>query len=494
MNLLDKIENRSAKVCVIGLGYVGLPLAVEKAKAGYSVIGIDVQKEKVNWVNSGHNYIGDVVEDDLKRLVETGKLKATTDFDIIKECDVVTICVPTPLDKFKQPDVSYIVSTAKEILKRLHSEMLIVLESTTYPGTTEEIVLPILSESGLKVGSDFYLAFSPERVDPGNKLYKTKNTPKVVGGVTPACNKHAVALYENVLEAPVFAATSPKVAEMEKILENTFRIVNIALINEMTILCDKMNIDIWEVIEAAKTKPYGFMPFYPGAGVGGHCIPIDPFYLTYKAREYDYHTRLIELAGEINDSMADFVVQKLMKALNNYGKPLRGSKILLLGMAYKADIDDMRESPAIKVLSELLKYGVDVSYSDPYIPLIRAMDSRKIHSGMTGGVDSRLRGNDRRNEGDDGKSRGDDEGNGFPKDTFGNDEKSRGDDEEGIIELKSNPLTPELLASYDAVIILAPHSSFDYEMIVGNTKLIIDTKNALSKYKFSNINAEIIKL
>jgi len=523
MNLLEKIVNKIAKVCVIGLGYVGLPLAVEKAKAGYSVIGIDIQKEKIDWVNTGHNYIGDVVEDDLKHLVGCGKLKATTDFDIIKECDVVTICVPTPLDKFKQPDVSYIISTSKEVSKRLHKEMLIVLESTTYPGTTEEIVLPILSKSGLKIGDDFYLAFSPERVDPGNKLYKTKNTPKVVGGVTPVCTKHAVALYENVLEATVFAATSPKVAEMEKILENTFRIVNIALINEMAILCNKMNIDIWEVIEAAKTKPYGFMPFYPGTGVGGHCIPIDPFYLTYKAREYDYHTRLIELAGEINDSMAEFAVQKLMKALNNYGKPLKGSKILLLGVTYKADIDDIRESPALKVLQELLKYRVDVSYSDPYVPLVKVMDSRKIHSGMTEeihsgmtkGVDSRFRGNDEVSRGNDERKGRDEEveyGNsretGFPIDTFGNDEGDRENNgkggrddeeevqggEEGIIEFESKQLTPELLKAHDAVIILAPHSSFDYEMIAKNAKLIIDTKNTLSRYKFNNIKAEIIKL
>ncbi|HXK70951.1 MAG TPA: nucleotide sugar dehydrogenase [Caldisericia bacterium] len=483
MNLIEKIESKSAKVCVIGLGYVGLPLAVEKAKAGYNVIGIDIQKDKVDLVNSGHNYIGDVLEDDLKHLVDAGILKATTDFDIIKECDVATICVPTPLNKFKQPDVSYIVSTSEEILKRMHKDMLIILESTTYPGTTEEVLLPILLRSGLKVGSDFYLAFSPERVDPGNKLYKTKNTPKVVGGVTPACTKHAVALYENVLEAPVFAASTPGVAEMEKILENTFRIVNIALINEMAILCDKMNIDIWEVIEAAKTKPYGFMPFYPGAGVGGHCIPIDPFYLTYKAREYDYHTRLIELAGEINDSMAEFVVMnKLMKALNKYGKPLKGSKVLLLGVTYKADIDDMRESPALKVLQELMKYGVDVSYSDPYVPEVNIKIDKLDNldstldaetSDLVPSCHSAL----------DAESR-----NLFMS-------KKNGQTNEGnIIKFENQLLTPELLSSLDAVIILAPHSSFDYEMLVKNTKLIIDTKNALSKYKFDNINAEIIKL
>ncbi|MGB4253777.1 MAG: nucleotide sugar dehydrogenase [Minisyncoccales bacterium] len=554
MNLLEKIESRSAKVCVIGLGYVGLPLAVEKAKAGYSVIGVDIQKEKVDLVNSGHNYIGDVLEDDLKHLVESGKLKATTDFDIIKDCDVATICVPTPLDKFKQPDVSYIVATSKEVAKRLHKEMLIVLESTTYPGTTEEIVLPILLGSGLKVGTDFYLAFSPERVDPGNKLYKTKNTPKVVGGVTPACTEHAVALYENVLEAPVFAASSPGVAEMEKILENTFRIVNIALINEMAILCDKMHIDIWEVIEAAKTKPYGFMPFYPGAGVGVNCIPIDPFYLTYKASEYDYHTRLIELAGEINDSMAEFVVlNKLMKALNKYGKPLKGSKVLLLGVTYKADIDDMRESPALKVLEELLNYEVDVSYSDPYVPEVRvkrgdssghvqkdafqndkeshsrdsSCNSRdtsvipsdtscnspdsSCHSRESGNPDtlchSHENGNieSKKDSGSPINTFEDDKlPSGFPIKDFGNDScvecgnTQLHDDIGGSVSnekvFTSQPLSQELLNSLDAVIILAPHSSFDYEMLVNNAKLIIDTKNALSKYKFSNISAEIIKL
>jgi UDP-N-acetyl-D-glucosamine dehydrogenase len=490
MNLYEKINSRNAKVCVIGLGYVGLPLAVEKAKAGYTVIGIDVQKEKVDWVNSGHNYIGDVVEDDLKHLVEASKLKATTDFNIISECDVVTICVPTPLNKFKQPDVSYIVSTSEEILKRMHKDMLIILESTTYPGTTEEVVLPILSRSGLQVGTDFYLAFSPERVDPGNKLYKTKNTPKVVGGVTPECSKHAKAVYENVLETPVFAASSPRVAEMEKILENTFRIVNIALINEMAILCDKMNINIWEVIEAAKTKPYGFMPFYPGAGVGGHCIPIDPFYLTYKAREYDYHTRLIELAGEINDSMPEFVVQKLMKALNRYDKPLKGSKILILGVTYKADIDDIRESPALKVLEKLIEYEADVSYSDPYVPSIKVKMTEGNVIPTKVGIRSFCH---PRENGDPGLILGSSNDSGFPIDTRGNVREN--DSKEGkIIKFESKPLTPQLLKSSDAVIILAPHSSFDYSLIAEHSKLIFDTKNTLSRMRISGSGAEVIRL
>ncbi len=367
MSLYEKIVNKSAKVGVIGLGYVGLPLAVEKAKAGYEVLGFDIQEKKVRMVNEGKNYIGDVVDEELEDLVKKGRLSATTDFDRIAECDVVAICVPTPIDEHKVPDLSYVVSTGREIAKRLHKGMLIVLESTTYPGTTEEVLLPILESTGLKVGKDFYLAFSPERVDPGNKRFKTKNTPKVVGGVTPECTKHAKALYENVLEAPVFTVSSPKAAEMTKILENTFRIVNIALINEMAIVASRMGINIWEVIEAAATKPFGFMPFYPGPGVGGHCIPIDPFYLTYKAREYDWHTRLIELAGEINDFMPEYVVQRLQDILNDRGKALNGSKILVLGVTYKGDVADLRESPALKVIENLEKKKAVVLYYDPLI-------------------------------------------------------------------------------------------------------------------------------
>ena len=367
MTLYEKIVERKAKVCVIGLGYVGLPLAVEKAKAGYTVLGFDIQKKKVDMVNRGINYIEDVVDEDLKKLVEEGKLSATDDFDRLSECDVVAICVPTPIDVHKVPDLTYVINTTKEIAKRLHKDMLVVLESTTYPGTTEEVVLPILEETGLKVGKDFYLAFSPERVDPGNKRFKTKNTPKVVGGVTPECTKHAKALYENVLEAPVHVVSSPKAAELTKILENTFRIVNIALINEMAIVASRMGINIWEVIEAAATKPFGFMPFYPGPGVGGHCIPIDPYYLTYKAREYDWHTRLIEIAGEINDYMPEYVVQRLQDILNERGKAMKGSKILVLGVTYKGDVADLRESPALKVIENLEKKKAEVLYYDPLI-------------------------------------------------------------------------------------------------------------------------------
>ncbi len=367
MTLYEKIVERKAKVCVIGLGYVGLPLAVEKAKAGYTVLGFDIQKKKVDMVNRGINYIEDVVDEDLKKLVEEGKLSATNDFDRLSECDVVAICVPTPIDVHKVPDLTYVINTTKEIAKRLHKDMLVVLESTTYPGTTEEVVLPILEKTGLKVGKDFYLAFSPERVDPGNKRFKTKNTPKVVGGVTPECTKHAKALYENVLEAPVHVVSSPKAAELTKILENTFRIVNIALINEMAIVASRMGINIWEVIEAAATKPFGFMPFYPGPGVGGHCIPIDPYYLTYKAREYDWHTRLIEIAGEINDYMPEYVVNRLQDILNERGKPMNGSKILVLGVTYKGDVADLRESPALKVIENLEKKKAEVLYYDPLI-------------------------------------------------------------------------------------------------------------------------------
>ena len=313
--LIEKVEGRTAVIGVIGLGYVGLPLAVEKAKAGFTVIGFDIQEQRVKMVNEGHNYIGDVVNEDLEQLAKSGKLQATTDFESLRECDVVAICVPTPLDVFKQPDLSYVIRSTEEIAKRLHNDMLVVLESTTYPGTTEDVMKPILEETGLVCGKDFYLAFSPERVDPGNLRFKTKNTPKIVGGYGDLSTKIAKSLYEKVLDASVFTVSSPKEAEMAKVLENTFRIVNIALINEMAIVSERMGINLWEVIDAAATKPFGFMPFYPGPGVGGHCIPIDPFYLTYIARKYDYHTRLIEAAGEINDAMPQYVVERLMKLL-----------------------------------------------------------------------------------------------------------------------------------------------------------------------------------
>lgn len=422
--LLKKIENKTAKLGVVGLGYVGLPLAVEKAKAGFEVIGFDVQEEKVNLVNEGKNYIGDIIDSDLAKLVKEGKIKATTDFSFVSEVDAIAIAVPTPLDKFKQPDVSYVKKSTEDISKYLHKGMLVVLESTTYPGTTEEIVKPILEQSGLKCGEDFFLAFSPERVDPGNKQFKTKNTPKVVGGCTTECTEIAATLYRSVLEGDVFTVSSPAVAEMEKILENTFRHINIGLVNEMAVLCGKMGIDIWEVIEAAKTKPYGFMPFYPGPGLGGHCIPLDPFYLTYKAREYDYHTRLIETAGEINDMMPEFVVDNAMKLLNTQKKSLNGAKVLLLGVAYKKDIDDMRESPALKVIEHLEKAGAEVLINDPYVPTFK-------HCGKT---------------------------------------YTSIDYKEGINVA-------------DMVIITTDHSDYDYDYVVEKANLVYDTRNATKNVK-----------
>lgn len=366
--LLNKINTREAVVGVVGLGYVGLPLAVEKAKAGFKVIGFDVQQERVDAVNNGKNYIGDVVDQELADLVKTGQLKATATYEEMQNVDAVAICVPTPLDIYKQPNTSYVESSSKDIAKFLHEGMLIVLESTTYPGTTEELIKPILESSGLKIGEDFFLAYSPERVDPGNKDFNTKNTPKVVGGMTEQCTDVAAALYSSVLESDVHKVSSPAVAEMEKILENTFRNINIGLANEMAILCNKMGIDVWEVIDAAATKPYGFMPFYPGPGLGGHCIPIDPWYLSWKAREYNYHTKLIETAGEINNEMPDYVLKRMMEILNNDKKSLNGAKVLILGIAYKKDIDDCRESPIFPIIDKLQANGADWKAVDPHIP------------------------------------------------------------------------------------------------------------------------------
>lgn len=417
--LLDKINNKTAKVGVVGLGYVGLPLAVEKAHAGYQTIGFDVQDKKVNMVNEGKNYIGDVVDETLKKLVEDGSLKATTDFSFVKDVDTICICVPTPLDLYKQPDLSYVVSSTKSVAQYLHKGMLVILESTTYPGTTEEVLKPILEESGLKCGEDFFLAFSPERVDPGNKQFNTKNTPKVVGGCSEDCTEVAAALYRNILEGDIHTVSSPAVAEMEKILENTFRNINIGLANEMAILCNRMGIDVWEVIDAAKTKPYGFMPFYPGPGLGGHCIPLDPFYLEWKAKEYDYHTRLIETSGEINDSMPEFVLDNVMKILNKHKKALNGAKVLVMGVAYKNDIDDYRESPAFKVIELLEKNGADLMVNDPYCPVSKYKD-KTYHS-----VD-----------------------------------------------------WTEVIDDADIVIVTTNHSCYDYESMVARSKVVYDTRNA----------------
>ncbi len=417
--LLDKINNKTAKVGVVGLGYVGLPLAVEKANAGYQTIGFDVQEAKVNMVNEGKNYIGDVVDQNLKEIVEAKILRATTDFSFVQDVDTICICVPTPLDLYKQPDLSYVVDSTRSVAKYLHKGMLIILESTTYPGTTEEILRPILEESGLKCGEDFFLAFSPERVDPGNKNFNTKNTPKVVGGCTEECTEVAAALYRNILEGDIHTVSSPAVAEMEKILENTFRNINIGLANEMAILCNRMGIDVWEVIDAAKTKPYGFMPFYPGPGLGGHCIPLDPFYLEWKAKEYDYHTKLIATSGEINDSMPDFVLDNVMKILNKNKKALNGAKVLVLGVAYKNDIDDYRESPAFKVIELLEKNGADLKVNDPYCPISKYKDKTYNSVDWT-----------------------------------------------------------EVIDDSDIVIITTNHSCYDYEKIVARAKVVYDTRNA----------------
>ena len=367
--LIPKIQNKTLTMGVCGLGYVGLPLAVDKAKHGFRTIGFDIQQEKVDMVNAGKNYIGDVVDADLQELVSTRMLKATTDFSEVCKVDFVAICVPTPLDKHQQPDISYVRDSTIAISKHLKPGTMVVLESTTYPGTTEELMRPILEEgSGLKCGTDFYLGFSPERVDPGNLVYKTKNTPKVVGAVGEEALELISAVYEAVLEGGVTRVSSPAVAEMEKILENTYRNVNIGLVNELCMLCDRMGIDVWEVIDAAKTKPYGFTAFYPGPGLGGHCIPLDPYYLSWKAREYGFHTSMIEASMTVNDSMPEWVASRAARILNREGKAMRGSKALVLGVAYKQDIDDYRESPALRVIERLEARGAEVSYYDPWVP------------------------------------------------------------------------------------------------------------------------------
>ncbi len=422
MNILkNKIQDKTAILGVCGLGYVGLPLAVEKAKAGFKVIGFDIQEFKVNMVNEGHNYIGDVVNEDLKTIVESGNLRATTDFSAVASCDCVCIAVPTPLDKHQEPDISYVRSSVKSIGSYIHKDMLIVLESTTYPGTTEELIKPILEkESGLRCGEDFYLAFSPERVDPGNLIYKTKNTPKVVGGCTPKCTDIAATMYEAILEAPVHRVSSPAVAEMEKILENTYRNINIGLVNELGRLCHKMGISVWEVIEAAKSKPYGFQAFYPGPGLGGHCIPLDPYYLTWKAREYGFHTTLIENSMVINDGQPGYCVERAMHILNQQKKSINGAQILILGVAYKNDIDDYRESPAIRVIEELQNVGANVSYYDPWVKTFR---------------------------------------------------------EDSLIMESETELSAELIERADLVMITAAHSNIDYEFVQKHAKAIFDTKN-----------------
>lgn len=421
--LMKKIHDKEIRVGVVGLGYVGLPLAVEKAKAGFRTTGFDVQDEKVKLVNEGHNYIGDVIDDDLKAIVKSGKLSATTDFRFIKDVDFIAICVPTPLDQHQQPDISYVKNSTIEIAKYLTKNTMVVLESTTYPGTTEELIKPLLEEgSGLKCGEDFYLGFSPERVDPGNAVFKTKNTPKVVGAIGKDATEVIAAMYRAVLEGDVHEVSSPAIAEMEKILENTYRNINIGLINELAILCNKMNINLWEVVDAAKTKPYGFQAFYPGPGLGGHCIPLDPYYLSWKAREYGFHTSMIEASMMINDKMPEYCVERAGKILNRFKKSLYGSKVLVLGVAYKQDIDDYRESPALRVIEELKEEGANVEYFDPYIPSYR---------------------------------------------------------EKGVVREGIREINPETISSYDLVVITAAHTNIDYDMIQKNAKVIFDTKNVM---------------
>lgn len=425
--LLKKIREKSVTVGVVGLGYVGLPLAVEKAKAGFKTIGFDVQDQKVEMVNNGHNYIGDVVDSDLKELVHNGMLKATSDFSFVKDVDFIAICVPTPLDAHQQPDISYVKASAEEISKYLKKDTMVVLESTTYPGTTEELIKPILENgSGLKCGVDFYLGFSPERVDPGNLIYKTKNTPKVVGGIGKDATQVIASMYRAVLEGDVCEVSSPAIAEMEKILENTYRNINIGLVNELTMLCNEMGISMWEVIDAAKTKPYGFQAFYPGPGLGGHCIPLDPYYLSWKAREYGFHTSMIESSMMINDRMPEYCVERAGKILNKHKKALNGSKVLVLGVAYKQDIDDYRESPALKVVEELEKEGAEVVYFDPWVREYKY---------------------------------------------------------KGVKRTSEPELSVELLKSVDIVMVTAAHTNVDYDFVQANAIEVFDTKNAMKNVK-----------
>lgn len=430
------ILEHKAHVAVVGVGYVGLPLAVEKARVGFPVVGIDENKRRVKLVNEGTSYIDDISSEELAPLLESGKLRAATDFKVLEQSDVIIICVPTPLTVNRDPDISYIINVTNKIAKYLRRGQLVVLESTTYPGTTEEVILPKLEVTGLKVGQDFFLAHSPERVDPGNQRYTTKNTNKVVGGVTPACLDVACTFYQQTI-IKVIPVSSAKVAEMVKVFENTYRAVNIALVNELAMLCDRMGIDVWETLDAAFTKPFGIQQFYPGPGVGGHCIPIDPFYLTWKAREYDLATRFIELAGEINLRMPYFVVEKVQRALGKRGQALAGAKVLVLGVAYKKDVSDERESPAIKVIELLQREGAKVTYHDPLIPEIKP--------------------------------------HGFFK-----------------LEMESAPLTDRLLALSDAVVIATDHSTFDYEAIVRRSKLVIDTRNATRGLKVGR--QKVVKL
>lgn len=435
--LLEKIRDHTAVVGIIGQGYVGLPLAAEFAAKGFMTYGIDSNPNKVRLVNAGQSDIDDVKNDDLAPLVKSKKLKATTDYAILKKCDCISICVPTPLSKTKDPDVSYIIRAVeglKPYLYRPHSEgVLVVLVSTTYPGTTEELILPLLTNHRFKVGRDFFLAFSPERVDPGNPVYTTKNTPRIVGGITKHCAEVARAFYSTIIEQ-VQVVSSTRAAEMVKLLENTFRSVNIGLVNEVALMCDRLKIDVWEIIEAAATKPFGFMPFYPGPGLGGHCIPIDPHYLSWKLKSLNYYARFIELAGDINSHMPEYVVERISRVLNEHKKSLKGAKIVVLGIAYKRDIKDIRESPALDVIRLLEERGASVIYNDPYVPEIKWEDGHR----------------------------------------------------------QSAPLNPTLLKSATCVAILTDHKVYDYNWVVKNSRLVMDTRNATREVTSGRI--KIVKL
>ena len=424
--LREKIRSRRARTGVVGLGYVGLPLAVELAKAGFHATGIDLDPRKVQAIGDGVSYIPDVATADVQALHAKGLLDATTDFGVVAQLDTINICVPTPLRKTKDPDMSYIVSAVEGIAKHLHPGMLIVLESTTYPGTTDEVVQPMLEAGGLKAGVDFFLAFSPERVDPGNPTFQTHNVPKVVGGFSPTCSSLAADLYGSAIET-IVPVSSTRVAEMVKLLENTFRAVNIGLVNELALMCDRMNINVWEVVDAAKTKPFGFMPFYPGPGLGGHCIPIDPFYLSWKAKQTGFDPRFIELAGHINAGMPHYVVDKVAEALNTRRKAVNGSHVLVAGVAYKKDIDDMRESPAMDVMGLLLARGAKIAYADPWVAEVHGRE-------WSGGYD-----------------------------------------------LKAVDMTRGRIAQYDCVVIVTDHKAFDYQALLDEADLIVDTRNAIKE-------------
>jgi UDP-N-acetyl-D-glucosamine dehydrogenase len=431
--ILERITNRQARVGIIGLGYVGLPLAIELARAGLQVTGIDTDAQRVKALNAGRSFIPDVSDATLASAVGPGLLAATSDYAVLREMDAVIICVPTPLGKSKDPDISYVVSAVDGIMQHAHTDMLVVLESTTYPGTTEELLLPRILSAGYKVGENFFLAFSPERTDPANRRFGVRNTPKVIGGVTPRCARVAETLYRCAIDE-IVPVSSPGTAEMVKLLENTFRAVNIGLVNEMALICDKLGLDIWEVIEAASTKPYGFMPFYPGPGLGGHCLPIDPLYLSWKLKTLHYNARFIELADDVNTGMPRHVVERVTEALNAHRKAVNGSRILVLGVAYKRDVNDVRESPAFEIIETLMSKGGRVSYHDPYVPHL-AHDS-------------------------------------FALDSISLDEAA--------------------LSAFDCVVVVTDHSTYDWEWIATHVRLVVDTRNALRDVPAAQ--AEVVKL